>query len=599
MHIQPIHEYYQLAVRHPVTHNYRAPSLQLKHYFRRTPPGGPDSGGEGDTDSSGGGSGGGSDSGSSGSGPGSDYDSDSSSSSSNSATTSCDNGDSAACQNVKSATKTVSIVLAIVIPIVIALVVMFIFHRRHVKRLKQEDATDKYKSCDFGLNDVHIEASPGDTQAMPMSEREKGFSNKHGISLNYAALDPVLLPPPSRMGDRDTSISITSSTLGRSALNPFDDPYNMDPKYSLPGPHSSHSNLNQSRSLTPIIPNTHQPHDANAQLASHDDNEPRSSSSSHSSTATPSHIPRESKENVDLPVPAISRSEHAAYNVHDTSDYDLRDSTQSLERSHIAPFYGPPEVNPDDGKPITNRISIAQPPPGYQLNPDRLTQQGVQPLPPDDPGETPEQRTSRIRSFYKDYFDPNSSNGARSSHYHSGRLFGNMSSLYDENSNQSQEPPSKYISGGLQIDHAPPRRAVTPPPGMISIRESDFTLPFDGLPKDQMSSRPNSPGARVGSSISNRAPPSSPPPSCPLPSPPRRRQPPPEPLIILPTPSKLGDDSVLTTTPIDFAPSGGRKQIREGKHDDPLGGRIPYSQHVPVHMPLASSYDDLAFVPSP
>lgn len=598
MHVQLLHRHHQLASRHPVNDSLRPPNLQLKHLLRRTPPGGPDSGGGDDTDSSGGGgdtsdSSGGSDSGGSDSGSGS-----SSSSSSNSATTSCTDSDSGACQRLTqdTATSTLPIVLAVVLPIVIALAVIFALHRRHVKRLRQEDASDKYKSYDFGLSDVHIESPPDNAQSMAMSEREKGLSSKHGVSLECLVLDPVALPPPSQIHDRDT-MSLAPSINGRSATNPFDDPYNMDPKNSSSSStHTPLSNINQSRSLTPTTSTNYQPHDVSTQSACPTDSRHSSGSSSlGASTITPGHKPQEAKEDPNVPVSTISHTDPDTSNDNDHSDYDLRDSTQSLEKSQTGPLGSVfPEVNPDDGKPITNRISIVQPPPGYQLNPNRLTQQGIRPLPPDDPNETDEQRTTRIRSFYKDYFDPNNPNGARNSHYQSGQPLEGESSIFEENSGRYHETPSQYISGASPFGQPPPRRAMTPPPGMISIRESDFTLPLGSLPIGQVSSRPSSPSVRIGSSISNR-----PPPNGPLPPPPRRRQPPPQPLNILPTPAKLGDDSVLTMTSGDFAPSRGRKLNREGKTEGLLGGRISYSQNVPVHMPLASSYDDLALVPSP
>lgn len=87
-----------------------------------------------------------------------------------------------------------------------AIVVLFFLHRRHVKKLRHEDANDKHKSLDFGLDIV--EPARG---VKGMREPEKGYHNNHtkGISLDIG--HPYLIPP-GLQGSRD-SLQSTSRTI--------------------------------------------------------------------------------------------------------------------------------------------------------------------------------------------------------------------------------------------------------------------------------------------------------------------------------------------------------------------------------------------------
>ena len=66
-----------------------------------------------------------------------------------------------------------------------AAVVLFILHRRHVKRLKYEDANDKHKSLDFGMEVV---PSGGN------DPEKEGHHKRGGLSLDIGN-SPYLLPP--------------------------------------------------------------------------------------------------------------------------------------------------------------------------------------------------------------------------------------------------------------------------------------------------------------------------------------------------------------------------------------------------------------------
>jgi len=78
---------------------------------------------------------------------------------------------------------------------------------------------------------------------------------------------------------------------------------------------------------------------------------------------------------------------------------------------------------------------------------------------------------------------------------------------------------------------------------------------------------------------------------------PRKPLPPPSPLQILPTPHMLKDDSIMMAA--DFAPSKNFRAQREGRPETPTGGMQPFSPGLRAHTPLASAFDELAAIPSP
>ncbi|KZF25511.1 hypothetical protein L228DRAFT_265978 [Xylona heveae TC161] len=214
-------------------------------------------------------------------------------------------------------------------------------------------------------------------------------------------------------------------------------------------------------------------------------------------------------------------------------------------------------------------------PAGLGIDMRRLSM-GLRPLPPDDPTDNPEQRANRIRSFYKEYFDeskpmpkgaeyqayPVDAHPADGSHY--DPILGEF---------VAAKPWAEPVT----------RRAMTPPPrgpprGMDSYGSPG---PF------------RQPGPRAFSSASARIGPVGPRGRDPAP---RKPMAPPKPLHVLPTPHLLKEDVL----PIDFAPPTTFRDMQGGaRADSPLGGARPYSPSVRAHTPLASSFDDLAAMPSP
>ncbi|GAI32885.1 unnamed protein product [marine sediment metagenome] len=58
----------------------------------------------------------------------------------------------------------------------------------------------------------------------------------------------------------------------------------------------------------------------------------------------------------------------------------------------------------------------------------------------------------------------------------------------------------------------------------------------------------------------------------------------------------LKDDSIMMAA--DFAPGKNFRDQREGRPETPTGGKMPFSQGLRAHTPLASAFDDLAVIPS-
>ncbi len=199
---------------------------------------------------------------------------------------------------------------------------------------------------------------------------------------------------------------------------------------------------------------------------------------------------------------------------------------------------------------------------GYvdQLGKDARRQtMGMRPLPPDDPSENPEQRANRIRSFYKEYFD--APNGAHAQGYYDGSEHYNDSHYQD-----GYYPPRGHSSTGARHrGHTFSNGSYAPGPRAFS----------------SASARYGHPHGRPG------------------PKKPMKKMAPPKALNVLPTPSKLKDDTFLLDQAVDFAPPQRAYLQRSGTPESLRGGQRPYSPSVKSHIPLASSFDDLSAMPSP
>jgi hypothetical protein len=102
-----------------------------------------------------------------------------------------------------SSSTTLPIVLGVVIPLTVALVIFIVLHRRHVRKLRTEDANDKHKSLDFGMGDVKTPGKKRGKQdkkgravpEMSLADTEKTLGRGRGMSLDMDMSNPYLLPP--------------------------------------------------------------------------------------------------------------------------------------------------------------------------------------------------------------------------------------------------------------------------------------------------------------------------------------------------------------------------------------------------------------------
>lgn len=218
----------------------------------------------------------------------------------------------------------------------------------------------------------------------------------------------------------------------------------------------------------------------------------------------------------------------------------------------------------------------------------RRSSMGFRPLPPDDPTDNPEQRANRIRSFYKEYFDdsrPGPKRAAGDYYEDYDQQYLGDGAIFDPVSGRAQPLYAAPYDQPRGRPYAEPygRRAMTPPPRAPPGYGRRHAATMSG------SSKTMPPRSRAHSSHSGRFGPSGR-------GTPQKQVPPPQPLNVLPSPHLLKEDTFL---PMDFAPPTTARERQAGRSGSPRGGLRPYSPIVPAHMPLVSSFDDLAPMPSP
>lgn len=248
---------------------------------------------------------------------------------------------------------------------------------------------------------------------------------------------------------------------------------------------------------------------------------------------------------------------------------------------------------------------------------------GFRPLPPDEIMDTedPERRASRIRSFYKEYFEADSPEDQPPlpGPIPAALTQPQAPSPQPQPQPSTQPPPQSkaedyyedydeeylentYVDPGSKsfvMPYAQPvhRRAMTPPPargprmrGPPPARVMHGSMGGISLPGSHIrsgSATSSRLGPRPDSSASARVGPRG-----------RPRAPPPA-LTTLPNPAKLGDDTFALMSASEFAPPNTFKERTQGRSQSPMPEKRPYKLGVPIVSPLASSYDDLAAIPSP
>lgn len=528
------------------------------------------------------------------------------------------------------------------VPVVGLLVVLIFLHRRNNKKLAAEDAKDKYKSLDFGMEGAGGMRKGKKGPEMSITEKEIRGGHNRGLSLETGS--PYILPVGLH-GSRESFHS-----LSRSHNDPHD-PYrpvtfinNDNQSVRSQSRAYGHDNgslyttssggTQRNRMNDGLLKNAQRmstSHPMRGESLSPDGSRSPDLKFADPAIALSPLNPRYDNEPLPPPlelpdfraapkpeVPIIAVPEPAA-----TS----REVTRSPVQAPPAPSY-PPRIQSQtavvhehanttsiistssygDGFQVTppsprqsQNVHVAQPQP---LRPQPQHDNGLgvdefghgtnrlsimRPLPPDDPEENPAQRAERIRSFYKEYFDdskPEPVGGHTYTDYYE-----DYGSEYHQDGAMFDTRSRGFVAAQPNAPFAAPvtRRAMTPPPrAPPRFRSGTLTGPRGThMSNSSMASSQYPP--RNMSSMSGR-----------LPAPaPRKPLPPPSALSSLPTPAKLSADAMVFN-PIDFAPPVSFRERQNGmRPDSPLGSPRPFSPAVRPHTPLASSYDDLAVMPSP
>ncbi|KXH26525.1 hypothetical protein CNYM01_09145 [Colletotrichum nymphaeae SA-01] len=631
-------------------------------------------------------------------------------------------GSASQCEKpVDPSTLTLPITLGVTIPIVGALCLLFYFHRRNVKRQKQEDATDPNRGLDFGLGETSSDkGGKGKRKSMMFREKGMGLDTKHRqLSMDMNLDSPYLLPPglqssreslhslartlhseadpyrpvagytgsdvgsirsykpdgasvytksTSRRGSAMTGrTTMTQNTLPpRQNSLPRPPPATADP-FATPKSRSGSPALEIMTTNSPVVlsptspvirsPLIAEPIIPKIETMPYPDDRNGGSLPQIPDVPEPAPVaqrglpsnPRPSAKNPSIPevqeldstpaaapvglglddmnfpaqknaapstLPTIVPEETNAYDRESYYDYDFEDRGRPQRRS----------VDMND-----NRMSRALGVPGQDAK--RLSV-GFRPLPPDEvtESEDPEERANRIRSFYKEYFDPDNP--------HAGQAPPPMPQGprgpprgpppggpqyyedYDPSYNGGPGGDAYFDpeSNSFVMPYAQPvtRRAMTPPPSGSRFRGPPPPRAMHGSmggrmaspgpggrrppPRagSAMSSRlgPSRPGSdmssqytpRPGSSVSNRT----------AGGRPKPKGPPPADLTTMPNPSKLKDDSFSILNPLDFAPPETFSSRARGRSQSPAGERRPYAApSIPVHSPLVSSFEEMPAMPSP
>lgn len=113
---------------------------------------------------------------------------------------------------------TLPVALAVVIPIAVAIAIFFYLHRKHVKKLRREDANDPHRSLDFGwdpASNARANTKKGRSNKPEMvatdGDAEKASRRERGMSMDMDIGSPYLLPPG--LGGSRESLHSMSRTM--------------------------------------------------------------------------------------------------------------------------------------------------------------------------------------------------------------------------------------------------------------------------------------------------------------------------------------------------------------------------------------------------
>ncbi|KAH6639637.1 hypothetical protein C7974DRAFT_410595 [Boeremia exigua] len=564
------------------------------------------------------------------------------------ATTTCTNESDPGCTK-PTQVPMLAIALAIVVPIVGIAVVLFFLHRRNQKKLAEEDK-DKYRSMDFGLETKGGRVGVKKGPEMSVTDIEKEMNGTHGRGISLEHGSPYIMPvglhgsresfhslsrsnqdphdpyrPVTFMTDgasvrsssrgygKDNGSVYTASSAGTKGRNGdglglglLQNAQRMSTSNPFHGeslsPDSTRSPVQfpdpSAQPLSPLNPR------ANDQFPAPKSPEIKEQFAAFKPTTD---VPKIMIPDAEVKSKSVNKSpvdraasfspriqsqqgvvSHApSHSIVSTSSYgDAFQVTPPSPRQTQPTIHElPTPVAPAPLRPANDaRLSIAE----FGQNNNRLSM-SLRPMPPahDDPEENPEDRANRIRSFYKEYFDDSKPEPAGGHQYTD--YYEDYSSEYLDGA--LYDPQGRgFVAAQPNAPFAEPivRRAMTPPPrAPPRFRSGTVTGTGPHMSNGSMASSHYPP--RNMSSMSGRL--AAPTPKKPLP--------PPSALSSLPTPAKLNENSMIFDA-ADFAPPISYRDRQNGmRPDSPLGAPRPYSPAVQAHTPLASSYDDLAVMPSP
>jgi hypothetical protein len=576
---------------------------------------------------------------------------------------------------------TIPIALGVLLPLTIALLIFAVLHRRHVKKLRQEDLNDAHKSLDFGIMEPEGMKGKGKGKGkgkkgrreMSMAETKDTVRRGRGLSMDLSEGNPYLLPPglhqsrgsihslsravsseddpyaraisyvpgdgtgsyPSsvRRGPDDASIFTGSSR--RTAFTDADSSQNLirqgnrmsSSGASITSPHDPYQGQSQKGLVKPFTPPIRNGSLAPASPEPLRDSFVSTASSNGANTALRASnnylgafirggflSGEEQKQKGETPTPATkspkpTEPENLSNDTVQHRQPQSSDRSPTLAQGEPQPglryAYTLPEISVGDESGIRHEPTLPQLDLAVEADFDHETEYDhrrstadIRPLPPDDPSENPEQRANRIRSFYKEYFEETKP-GSKADHqsYYDGSEEYNYAHdqaydpaydraydpAHDEGYDESYDPGYYYDQYPVGEDYA---RSMTPPPrgpprfmGTAHKPRSMSSGSFIPERSQVYSSASGRSGSAIGGMQAQK-----------------KNLPPPKALHVLPTPHLLKDDVIL---PIDFAPPSRSRERRAGTPDSLRGGLRPYSPAVAAHLPLASSFEELAAMPSP
>jgi len=543
---------------------------------------------------------------------------------------------------------TIPVVLGVVLPLSVALVLFIILHRRHVKKLRQEDADDRNKALDFGLDETVLAESKRqkpknhkDVPEMAFEGANGAARHDRGLSLDLNLANPYLLPP----GLQQSRESLHS--LSRS-MNNDDDKYRPATTFtpndgSKSYPSSLRSPMDDSSSFTGSSRRRFDTGESSRVLLKNAQQMSRSSPPRPGSARSAAeYLPDADNSRKMLapitnnslaPMPADSAPESYANELRAPQAVVIKDDTENRARMYEQSMPAAQDTGLRGGhfdiSQEQSRGSMVEPNSERQPRLPQLSFIGSQGSEQD--LRAPDIGLNGVEEGHQEAQSPTGPTAPPPHHYNGDQQ--EEEDMYDDidyYEDDLEYDPRRLTMGMRPLPPEDP--SETPEQTAIRIRSFykeyfDESKPhqhqnieyfdgsedyvddyysdpyFDPMPLPLRARRGYAASERHRASFSEGSFMSGPRSYSSASGQwdqgrqaPKKRLPPPKPLQVLPTPHKLKDDLIL---PIDFAPPVSYRERQAGTRDSLLGGSRPYSPGLRGANPLVSSFDDLSVMPSP